>query len=341
MKFKNILIAFKTMTKPGLVWIIRDSMTMVRMHFLHAGLDSGLLEALKEDSGREELLHKLEVRNPELLDALLDLGLSLGELSLTKGRYRLKGRRSRALIKGEDEFLAALIMAHVTYYNSIYRHLSERLKGSPLGNYLEYVGDLVAKVSRISEPYIQGFIHDVIAGEGRVNILDIGCGSGGHLLSIHEENPDAVGVGIDLDEVVVKQAQENLANWDMTNEFRVLIGDIRNPPTGLEGSFDYITLFNLIYYFPVEDRATLFRSLKPMLNPGGALLIVSTFQGKGRDAMAANLDIATRSMIGCAPLPELNELRDQLRASGFNKIEQEKLAPLGTVFGLKAEIGSE
>jgi len=311
------------------------------MHFLFACLDTEILNALKEGVSRKELLIRFGVSNSELLDALLDLGLSLGEFSLVNNRYKLKGRRSKALIKSENEALAALIMAHVTYYNSVYRHLNERMKGSPLGNYLEHVGDLVAKVSRISEPYIHGFIHDAMTGKGRANILDIGCGSGGHLLSIHKVNPSAVGVGIDLDETVVKQARENLITWDLTDTFRILTGDILNPPAELNGSFDYITLFNLIYYFKFEDRVALFKSLKPMLNPRGSLLIVSTFQSRGKDAMAANLDIATRSMIGCAPLPDLDELKDQLQASGFKKIKQEKLALSGNVFGLKAEIGAE
>jgi hypothetical protein len=91
---------------------------------------------------------------PDLLEALLDVGVSIGELALINGRYQLKGTVSKALITEKAEALGALIQAHVTYYNSAYRELAHRLKGGSLSNDHEKIGDLVAKVSTIQAPLI-------------------------------------------------------------------------------------------------------------------------------------------------------------------------------------------
>ena len=53
---------------------------------------------------------------------------------------------------------------------------------------------------------------------------------------------DAVGA------VVVEQAKQNMENGGLSDKFRIIAGDIRVPHDGLEGPFDLITLYNIIYY---------------------------------------------------------------------------------------------
>jgi SAM-dependent methyltransferase len=298
----------------------------------------GALEALRTPRTRQELAEALHIQRLDLLEALLDLGVSVGELRLHDGCYSIAGSRSRLLVGGNRDGFAALIEALHTYYNSVYRELPGRLAGQPNGNHLEHIGELVARVSRISEPFMRNFVRRAVAGAGRRRILEVGCGSGAHLRTAAEANPALCGVGLEIDPAVVKQAQSNLEQWGLRSRFLVLEGDIRRPPAELAGPFDVITLYNLVYYFPPEERSGLLASLRPLLAAGGVVAIVTIAQSKGTDAIAANLDVATRSMVGCWPLPDVDELQGQLREAGFSSIGTSRLMPGAAYFGIAAAL---
>jgi cyclopropane fatty-acyl-phospholipid synthase-like methyltransferase len=319
-------------------WFFRDWQSFVRLHFLHAATESGLLQALSTPSSKEQLIQRLQVQRPEILEALLELGIALGELSHSRGLYRVKGKRSQALMANTGDPFVAFIQEHVTYYNSVYRHAAERLRGAPSGDYLGEFASLVARASKAAEPLVLDFARSTVSGEGPIRVLDVGCGSGIYLRSVAEANPEATGFGLDMEEAVVEQAMANLEDWGISDRFQAIVGDIQNPPTDLVGPFDLITLYNIIYYFPVADRPTLFRSLRSMLSANGVIAMTSTVQGKGKDVWAANLDLATRSTVGCAPLPDPDELTAQLEESGFGNIKNARLMPGAALYGIVATV---
>lgn len=237
----------------GLLAIMRDWQATVRSHFLYAAVESGLLMALDQPRSKEELIERLNVKRPEILDALLEIGLAVGELGLNNDRYRLKGRRARALIADGGDALAALIQANSTYYNAIYLEATERLRGGENGDYLPQIGDIVARFSQAVAPFEQEFINSIVAKNTPLRVLDVGCGAGEHLRYVAEANPQATGLGIDFDEVVVELAQQNAAVWDGENRFEVISGDIRQPPAALRGPYDLILMFNNVYYFTISS----------------------------------------------------------------------------------------
>jgi 2-polyprenyl-3-methyl-5-hydroxy-6-metoxy-1,4-benzoquinol methylase len=319
---------------PASLLLARDWYSSVRLHFLHAALEAGLLEALVRPASKDELKQRLGVERPELLDALLDVGLSLGELSYQNGRYRIKGRRSRAVASREGDALAALVQANVTYYNAAYRELAGRLRGGSQSSSLDEIGALVARVSKLAEPFLRGFVQDLVEGRGAVRILDVGCGAGIHLRSAAEANAQARGIGIDMDAGVVAQALKNIEDWGLGDRFQIMVADIRRPPAGLEGPFDLMTLHNVIYYFPQNERRELFESLRAMLSPRGSIALVSSFQSRGRDVVAADLNVVTSSTAGCTPLPDLDDLTRTLEESGYTAIERKRLVPRSAIYGL-------
>ena len=317
-----------------LIRSMRDWQSFIRLHFIYSAIESGLLESLKTPSSREELIEKLHVQRPELLEAILEVGLSLGELSYKKGLYTVKGKRSLSAMGSQGDMFVAPIQASVTYYNSVYRNFADRLQGAPLGDYLEDIGDIVARFSMIAEPFIHSFVKNEIAEKEAVRILDIGCGSGIHLRSAAKANPNICGIGIDMDINVVEQARQNIDTWSLSDKFKVIAGDIRTPPDDISGTFDLITLYNILYYFQVEERPALFRSLRSMLSQGGVIAIVSNFRGKAGDIMSANLNLATSSMVGCTPLPNLDEITAQLEESGFINVRKTRFMPGSALYGI-------
>lgn len=178
---------FELLRRPGALALMRAVQCQIRLDFLFAASGCGLFAALRSPRTRSELLNLLHARRPELLDALLDVGLSAGELSRRGETHSVVGRRSRALRADDGDALVALVEAYSTYYNKLYRELPQRLRGGPLSDELDRIGDLVARVSTISDSFLRTFVRRT-AGSSPRHMLEIGCGSGAHLRSAAEAN---------------------------------------------------------------------------------------------------------------------------------------------------------
>jgi 2-polyprenyl-3-methyl-5-hydroxy-6-metoxy-1,4-benzoquinol methylase len=334
MKLGYLITLLRTLKIPGLFSVIKDWQSFLRLHFIYAATRSGLLTALRTPLTREELLQELDVKRPEILDALLDVGLSLKELSCERGIYRIRGRRSKAVVGTTGDIVASMIEANVTYYASVYRQAADRMHGAPLGEDLAHIGDLVARFSKIGEPFIRKFIKDVVKAKRDLRVLDLGCGSGLFLKSLHDLNHNAHGIGIDVDENVVRQASENMQTWGLSSRFTIIAGDICAMVN--EGHFDLVTLFNVLYYFSLEQRLKVLRKIREVLSPGGKIVIAMNFKSGGTDPGAANLNMVNTSLKGLTPLPDLKEVTAQLEAVGFKSVLFQKLIPASTFYGITA-----
>jgi SAM-dependent methyltransferase len=337
----NILDIFKLAMSQGPVntmVFLSDWQVSIRMYYLYAAIESGLISALRTPATKAALLATLLVENEEMLDALLDVGLATGELALKRGHYRLKGRRSRALVDDKDEIFTGMIQANVTFYHETFHDSPARIKGAPLADLLGKYADLIAKFSRSSEPFVLDFLCREAKKKNASSLLEIGCGSGIHMRSAAQANPRIRGIGIDIDPRVAKDAMDNMTAWGIKDRFTVVTGDIRNPPDEIKGPFDIVTLFNLIYYFPEKERPELLKRLRELLSNDGRLLLVSFMASKGRDPMGAALNLATSSERGCTPLPDEEMLTSQLKEAGFQKIERKRLIPKSSMIGLAARM---
>ena len=335
MQLKYLFSFFKTFKIPGLFSVFSDFKGMVRYHFLYAAIESGLLEAVKTPCSRDDLITKLAVKNRDILDALLKVGISLKELSCKNGIYRIRGKRSQAMTGEYGDTLSAVIQANVTYYNNSYRHAAARMEGAELGDDLKHAGDIIARFSKLSDPVIKTFLQEIVPKDQKLRVLDIGCGSGLLLKSMKQINPDLTGLGIDIDEAAADQTIRNMEKWGLTEKFEIIRGDIRDLPEDIP-QFDLITLVNLVYYFPDEQRPDFFRALRSRLTPGSCLAIIMNMQGKSTDFGAANLNMANASMKGVTPLPDPDILKEQLMESGFSTVRTSNLMPGSSFVGLQA-----
>jgi SAM-dependent methyltransferase len=330
------LALLKNQDPRAFLQISRDWQGLLRLHFLHAAMETGLLPALDRPRRWGELLEDFQVARPELLDGLLELGLSLGELAVKDGWYRAKGTRSRALRRERNDALAAMVEANVTFYNDVYRGFPLRLRGAELDGGFDAIGPLVARLSKISEPYLDHFLAKVVGKKDPLRVLDVGCGSGLHLKTALDENPQARGVGLEVDPKVVLQAIENLERWGVADRLQIVQGDARHLPEEVGGPFDLILLLSVVYYFEVHERVAVLSSLRGRMPPGGSLAVVTSCRGPGVDSFSANLNLATTSMEGLTPLPTAEEMEAQLREAGFDRISRTRLIPRTTYFGFLA-----
>lgn len=315
--------------------IARDAQAFVRLHFLHAASRAGILKRLISWTTRDELARETGARERGVLDALLEVGVTLGELARDRDSYRIAGKRSSALVGEGGDALAALIEEYVMYHAEVYRDCSKRLADGQPGDYLIGKGELIARSSRMLEPFMVEFVQRNVAGKGAMRLLEIGCGSGIYLRHAAAANSALTGVGIDLQEDVVRQTTARLVAWELDSRFQIHRADVRVPAPELAGPFDLVTLYNNIYYFPTGDRAALLRSLHERLRSGGALALTSMFQGG--TVAAANFDLVLRSTAGCAAMGTVEQLAAHLREGGFGRVTTTRLVPGEPLYGVTAQ----
>ncbi|KPA11185.1 type 12 methyltransferase, partial [Candidatus Magnetomorum sp. HK-1] len=241
MNLKYAITSLRILKISGLYHLMKDWQVSVRIHFIFAAYESGLLKALNQPCDRKTLIKKLEVKRTELLDALLEVGLATKELAVKNEKFFIKGKRSKAILGADGDMLAAVIQASVTYYSDAYRNLTARMHGEELGENLDEIGDIVARFSKITEPIIKEFLASLVRDKSPMTVLDVGCGSGFLLRSIHDINSNANGIGLDTDKAVVEQATNNIITWGLTNQFKIHHGDIYSL-SEKNGPFDLISL---------------------------------------------------------------------------------------------------
>jgi SAM-dependent methyltransferase len=139
-----------------------------------------------------------------------------------------------------------------------------------------------------------------------------------------------------MQEDVVRLAAANMDAWGLQHRFKIVRGDITTPPSEMGDDFDLVTLYNNVYYFPVEERIDLFRGIGRLLRRGGKFALLSSMQGS--TPLSADFDLILRSTVGCAPLPRLDELKEQLSQAGFADVKVARLVPLEPFYGLEARL---
>ena len=307
--------------------IFRDWQATLRMHFLHAALDCGLLQALESPQTEDKLKLELGGNDPEVLSALLQLGVALGELRLRGGAFSLRGRRARALVQRRNDALAAMIQAAVTYYNDTYRRVASRMRdGDPAGE-LAGFGPLVARFSKITEPHVHAFIRRSASGGKGGRILDVGCGSGLNLRMALEARPASEAVGLEADPHVAAQARENMEAWSLGPRATIVTSDARALPPEADGPFKLVMVMSMVYYLEPAERVALLREIRQRLAPGGRVSVTTSCRGPGMDAFTANLNLVTTFYDGLTPLPTAAEMELQLREAGFQEVRRSTLIP--------------
>ena len=101
---------------------MKDWQASIRINFIFAAYELGLLKALSQPCSRNTLVDKLKIKRLELFDSLLDVGLASKELAIKNEKFFIKGKRSKAVAGINGDMLSAIIQASVTYYSDAYKN---------------------------------------------------------------------------------------------------------------------------------------------------------------------------------------------------------------------------
>lgn len=302
-----------------------------RAHFLAAAAQAGLLRALSEGP-LDEAAIAARVGVPEGtggLRAWLQVGESLGELSVDGGRWALESRLARSLGEERNDDLAAFLEEVATLHAPLLQQTLSRLKEGRLFTLADQDGELVARSSRVVQPLLEEVVAEHVPQSGSFRLLEVGCGSGVYLRFAAARNPSLTALGLELQPAVAEQAKANLAAWGVSERVRVEAGDLRQRAP--EPTFDLVTLHNNIYYFPTAERVALLRHAAGFLAPKGKLLLTTACPGGSPSAAVLHLWGEVTS--GCGGLPEPEALKAQLREAGLAQVSARNVgAPLERFF---------
>ncbi len=297
-----------------------------RLSYIASLAENGFFDLLGDDvtMSLDEIArtYGIESEHTEALRAWLQVGVKLGELDLTPNGYTLKGL-SAQLAKPEHDALSAITQEVVLLHHKLILDTPARLKSGQQWTLNDQDGELIARSSRIVEPFQRQVIDETFPEKKPVRLLEVGCGTGVYIRHAAMKNHQLHALGVELQPEVAAMARSNMAAWRLQDRVTIETGDIRNMPA--DPSFDIVTLYNNIYYFPVAERVALLKHLKSFLKPGGFLVLTTGCQGG--QALTELLNLWGASTEGADRLPARDEMIEQMQAAGFTEIQSKNLLP--------------
>jgi SAM-dependent methyltransferase len=253
----------------------------------------------------------------------LRLGVALGEVRDRRGRFSVRGRRLAAVASGEADDLAGLVEELIVYDGGIYQQLEAHFRGASRSDYLDGVGDVIARASGLAEHVVGPFLATLVDRERPLTVLDVGCGSGVNLRWIAAASRQVQLTGIDTDPGALGHAEANIRDWALADRCRLEVADLAALPGDLRGPYDLVVLAQNIYYWPPEARADVM-ALARRHSTGSVIVLTAT---TGQLPFGRHLDLVLRVTKRNWRLPTIDELRSDATTAGLRDIDLYKLAP--------------
>jgi len=308
-----------------------------RLVYVAAAKECGLFELLADTPRRFEQLAEVFCKDDkarEAFEAWLHLGVRLGHLSLGPQGYALRGLARKLALPQNDAMLALLQEVAGLHYNLISQTPAKLRKGK-LWSLDDQDGEIIARSSRVFEAFQTEAIDRFFPTSGAGSLLEIGCGSGVYIKHAAERNPSLTALGLELQPDVADVACRNIEEWGLQERVRIEARDIRQRVP--DEQFNIVTLYNNIYYFPVEGRVSLLRHIKDFVKADGFLLLVTCCQGGSLGGEVLNLWGAATSTAG--RLPTRDEMINQLHQADFQQVKILRLIPGEEFYAFKAFSG--
>lgn len=296
-----------------------------KLSYLASLIDNGFIDFLADRPRKlEELaeIHGIAKEHHESLKAWLQVGIRLNEIGLHEEGYILKGLSGKLARAGNDALLA-IVQEVASLHHKLILETPEKLKQGERWTLNDQDGEIIARSSRIVEPFQREVIDAIFPDTRPVRLLEVGCGSGIYIRHAAMRNPRLTAVGVELQSPVAEMARRNMEAWSLQDRVKIESGDIEDKV--FESPFDIVTLYNNIYYFPVAERTGLLKHLWGFLEPGGTLVVTTACQGG--QPMLQLLNLWGASTQGCDRLPYANEMIEQMEAAGFVDVRAKNLFP--------------
>jgi 4-hydroxy-2,2'-bipyrrole-5-carbaldehyde O-methyltransferase len=320
---------------PALLALGRLITPVHRACFLSAAASSGVLALLAH---RPHTLAELAASRDagpddvQMLEAWLEIGVRLGDLERGAGGYRLRSWWSRQLAAPHNDTAAAALEEVLRFHHQVLLGVPGFLRDKRRLSLADQDGALIARATRVLEPFVEEAVDLVVPARGRCRLLEIGCGEGVYIRRACQRNPELTALGLELQPAVAEVARRNIAGWGLAGRVEIRTGDVRTAE--LDGGFDLISLHNAIYYFRDDERIALLSRLASLLAPGGRIVLTTGCRGGSVGLEAISLWFAASDSGG--RLPSTDELLGQMRAAGLAEASARSLIPRGGYYAFTA-----
>ena len=162
----------------------------------------------------------------EALEAWLQMGVRLRLLRLGARGYDLRGL-AQALAQPENDSVLALTEEVAGLHHKLIAATLPKLRSGDLWTLADQDGELIARSSRIFEPFQADVIRRTFPEQGPLRLLEIGCGSGIYLRYAAAGNSALTALGLELQPTVAEIARTNIRTWGLQDRVSIEDGDIR------------------------------------------------------------------------------------------------------------------
>ena len=108
----------------------------------------------------------------------------------------------------------------------------------------------------------------------RLQLIDIGCGTGRFLDFVKQVWPRLPTLGLDLSEAYIRHARRHLKRWSRTH---LIVANAEAIPVP-DNSCDAVTSIFVLHELPPEVRRTVIGEAARVLRPGGRLILMDSLQ---------------------------------------------------------------
>lgn len=129
----------------------------------------------------------------------------------------------------------------------------------------DYDSHMLDNVDKVNILYKE-IAQPIAATMDRIEILDIGCGTGLELKAMFEKSPNALITGIDLAKEMLDKLTDKYR--DKKNQLNLMIGSYLEVPFGKD-KFDYAVSVMTLHHFLHEQKVDLYKKVYESLKPGG------------------------------------------------------------------------
>lgn len=258
-----------------------------------------------------------------LLDALLATGLLAGG----NGSYRLAPLARQYLVRESPDYVGALFESDALWQS--WTGLTDAIRtGRPSvavdqqAKAEEFFPTLVRTLHILNREPARRAAEalKVAAHPGRLDVIDIGCGSAIWSIAVAEQAPQAHVVAQDFP-ALMPVVREYAERHGVAGRFDYLPGNLRDVDLG-EDRYDLALLGNIVHSEGEESSRALFARLARALRPGGRIAIVDMVPDDDRSGPVYPLLFALNMLVNTqlGDTYTLAEYRAWLEKAGFTTV---------------------
>lgn len=301
------------------------------MHLIDLGVQLGLFKALagQPDTTPAQIASQLDLHEP-YVETWCTTAYSFGLLEGTEERtFRLAPFMDHILASpGHPRYLGGYVRLGTEFATEDHRYCLEAFRtGASVpfqgrsDGFAEAVAEGTAGLQFLSArkllPELAGLKAALDAGG---TILEVGCGTGRHLLQIAKSFPDASCIGVDIDPTGLKAAAQAIEKAGIADRVRLVAGTLDD--AAVDATADAVVMIEVLHEIAPDIRQSVIDGCYRALRPKGWLLIVdetypSTLAESRQDEFLFPVQTGFEELTWGNVLPTRQEQETLLQNAGF------------------------